>query len=322
MFPTRRLDGSDVPRRGFTLVELLVVIGIIAVLISVLLPTLGKARESANAVKCMANLRQLGQAVQIYVGQSRGILPIGLVFTNDTIDGPPGSSNVYRGGSLNWTTLLMAVMTKQASGEYADQKKLGQENAGARSVFFCPTVFVPNQVNHEAIAHYSTHPRLMPDLTAIDGYRTYSPPNPPGSPTRRLVPYKMAKIKRPAEIAIIFEGTTGPQGQTGGYLASSTTHELDYRRRDRRAFLVDDYTLDTTLSPNQPIDLRTGVGGWTEARDLNKDSANNFGNVRFRHKGDVLTNCLMADGHVQSFTLNKNTRQTNLLRKNIYVNPQ
>lgn len=65
-----------VPRpRAFTLVELLVVIGIIAVLISVLLPALSRAREAGQAVKCMSNLRSIGQAVQIYTSESRGFLP-------------------------------------------------------------------------------------------------------------------------------------------------------------------------------------------------------------------------------------------------------
>src|SRR5690348_12699299 len=61
--------------RGFTLVELLVVIGIIALLISILLPSLAKARKAANTVKCAANLRSILQGMQIYASQNNGAIP-------------------------------------------------------------------------------------------------------------------------------------------------------------------------------------------------------------------------------------------------------
>ena len=62
-------------RRAFTLVELLVVIGIIALLISMLLPALSKTREKANLVKCMSNLRQIGQAFTMHAVEHRNHVP-------------------------------------------------------------------------------------------------------------------------------------------------------------------------------------------------------------------------------------------------------
>jgi len=60
---------------GFTLVELLVVIGIIALLISILLPALSRARESARAVACSSNMRQIGLAMMLYAGNNKNQLP-------------------------------------------------------------------------------------------------------------------------------------------------------------------------------------------------------------------------------------------------------
>jgi len=75
MFHTKFVSTFRV-RRGFTLIELLVVVAIIALLVSILLPSLGKAKELANRVYCAANQRGIGQSLNLYAYDNNSIMPV------------------------------------------------------------------------------------------------------------------------------------------------------------------------------------------------------------------------------------------------------
>jgi general secretion pathway protein G len=113
--------GSRDRRSGFTLVELLVVIGIVALLISILLPALNKARSAANTVACASNLRQIGQAFMMYTQDgNKGYLP------------SPYTSEVWPDST--WMYKLQPYLSrKKSSGVTADNYALAYDG-----VFRCP----------------------------------------------------------------------------------------------------------------------------------------------------------------------------------------
>lgn len=86
-------------KTAFTLVELLIALGIIALLIGLLLPAISRARASAARVKCAAHLRELGQAIQLYAGEYKGAVPIAR-WQSDPI--PPLGMSIIN----DWYTLI------------------------------------------------------------------------------------------------------------------------------------------------------------------------------------------------------------------------
>lgn len=87
-------------RSGFTLIELLVVIAIIALLISILLPALGKARKSAQMAVSLANLSQIGKGGFSYQTDNKGFLPITLTYKRGTAPGPTSGNLI---GYCTWS---------------------------------------------------------------------------------------------------------------------------------------------------------------------------------------------------------------------------
>src|SRR4051794_14744992 len=83
VFPSRPSHSPRPVRLGFTLVELLVVIGIIALLISILLPSLNKARKAANTIKCKSAMRQVGYGFLMYANDNKGAFPVIKYYTGN-----------------------------------------------------------------------------------------------------------------------------------------------------------------------------------------------------------------------------------------------
>jgi len=101
-------------RRAFSLIELLVVIGIIAILIAMLFPTISKSREQAKAVQCASQLRQLGQAIHNYASNNQGMTPM----WSTTHIYPDGSSPLDDPG-LGWTERLIPYFARPDSPVYS-----------------------------------------------------------------------------------------------------------------------------------------------------------------------------------------------------------
>lgn len=129
----RRVVHGTGGEAGFTLVELLVVVGIISMLVAILLPALNRARDAARTVACLSNLRQLGLAGQMYFNENKGSFPWNR-------DNPSHVDTSFPSYALNY----------EITGKWTNKADLtrwngvsSSENGKVNKVFICPALNRP-----------------------------------------------------------------------------------------------------------------------------------------------------------------------------------
>ena len=187
------MSGLSHKRRGFTLVELLVVIGIIALLISILLPTLARARDAAKSIKCASNARQLAQGLLGYTTDFQGQFPVGFTpigfpspFT--AIVGIP-TLPVAQRSMEGWTYAVSGYLNPARMNGYsmpwlAVNVTLHDPNDNYHPVLYCPQVL---QDFDNMWTHYGPNTTIMPDWWSANyigtffglGNDLYAPSHPP-----------------------------------------------------------------------------------------------------------------------------------------------
>ncbi len=124
-------------RRGFTLVEILVVMGLIVLLLSILMPVLGSARESGRSAKCGSNLRQFGLAVRMYLNNSGGLYPP--VRPDLNPDGTAPLVDVGDGG-LKIRPRMPAILARYIEGGISNPSTSDERQDYDNPLLLCPTV--------------------------------------------------------------------------------------------------------------------------------------------------------------------------------------
>ncbi|HSV14109.1 MAG TPA: type II secretion system protein [Tepidisphaeraceae bacterium] len=175
----KRAFHSHRPVAGFTLVELLVVIGIIAVLIGLLLPALNKAREQAKITVCSSNERQIMQMMQLYATVSKGFLPPFNKGSNGRMNpltgayGVPGQSYIESDGLDHWYDSWDEILEEVVNHKPPLSSVTGQTVTNA-AMYYCPSDYIPRNKSNGRIprsyaANHSKWTWGIDDSKAVNG---------------------------------------------------------------------------------------------------------------------------------------------------------
>ncbi|MEM7808001.1 MAG: prepilin-type N-terminal cleavage/methylation domain-containing protein [Planctomycetota bacterium] len=270
--------------RGFTLVELLVVIGIIALLVSILLPTLSKARQSAASVACLSNLRQIGVAIIGYTADHNSQLPFAVVqplLADGTAYNDAGTGTDWPILISDYLGLTQEDPTWAAGGEVTE-------------AFQCPSA--PPYIDPDARTQYSAHPALMPNITLA-----VNPMKAPHSGVSRT-PYKITSIESNAERALVWDGVVHldeTRNRAGGAAFDSTFLSWTDASGTERNYTNWNRSLNRSWwETNEPETMDAPVqAGKGPAASTFIDP---WGKPRSRHGDNDRTNYLYVDGHALS----------------------
>jgi prepilin-type processing-associated H-X9-DG protein/prepilin-type N-terminal cleavage/methylation domain-containing protein len=180
-------------RTAFTLVELLVVIGIIALLISILLPSLGRAREQAKNIQCLSNLRQVGNAVQMFSQENKGYVV-----------------KAWFNGGPRYNPYSANPSEKTIEWRYPDANTwewsyiLSQYVGGSEGVFRCPSDNEPDADPSLGAAFYVA---TMPDGRREGLPRSYRLNTSNQADAFRA--YKIAQLRDATRAIVVAEGRRG-----------------------------------------------------------------------------------------------------------------